>query len=73
MLRKVFDSFDRDKSGSIPTSMVRTIFSAMGHRVDETTLAEIIAEVDADGELLFPIIIRFILANIRTIYRLRFS
>lgn len=50
MLRKVFDSFDRDKTGSIPTSMVRTIFSAMGHRVDETTLEEIIAEVDADGE-----------------------
>lgn len=51
MLRKVFDSFDHNKSGSIPTSMVRTIFIVMGHRVDEAMLKEIIAEVDIDGTL----------------------
>lgn len=49
VLRKVFDSFDHNKKGSIPTSMVKTIFQVMGHRVDEQMLQEIIAEVDADG------------------------
>lgn len=51
VLRKVFDSFDREKKGSIPTSMVGTIFLTLGQRVDEVTLTEIIAEVDADGKL----------------------
>merc|ERR1711911_182138 len=56
MLRKVFDSFDHHKKGSIPSSMVQTIFTVMGHRVDAELLKSIIAEVDADGsgELEFP-------------------
>lgn len=49
VLRKVFDSFDHNKKGSIPSSMVRTIFIVMGHRVDDRMLRAIIAEVDADG------------------------
>jgi len=49
MLRKVFDSFDHNKKGSIPSSMVRTIFTVMGHRVDDVLLKAIIQEVDADG------------------------
>merc|ERR1712126_432207 len=56
MLRKVFDSFDHHKKGGIPSSMVQTIFTVMGHRVDAELLKSIIAEVDADGsgELEFP-------------------
>lgn len=51
VLRKVFDSFDHNKKGSIPSSMVRTIFTVMGHRVDDRMLRAIIDEVDADGTL----------------------
>ena len=51
VLRKVFDSFDHNKKGSIPSSMVRTIFTVMGHRVDDVLLKAIIQEVDADGKL----------------------
>merc|ERR1712071_232617 len=56
VLRKVFDSFDHHKKGSIPSSMVQTIFTVMGHRVDAELLKSNIAEVDADGsgELEFP-------------------
>jgi len=56
VLRKVFDSFDHQKKGSIPSSMVQTIFTVMGQRVDPEHLKSIIAEVDADGsgELEFP-------------------
>ena len=50
VLRKVFDSFDHNKKGSIPSSMVRTIFTVMGHRVDDVLLKAIIQEVDADGK-----------------------
>jgi Ca2+-binding EF-hand superfamily protein len=50
VLRKVFDSFDHNKKGSIPSSMVRTIFTVMGHRVDDMLLKAIIQEVDADGK-----------------------
>jgi Ca2+-binding EF-hand superfamily protein len=52
VLRKVFDTFDHNKKGSIPSSMVRTIFTVMGHRVDDVLLKAIIQEVDADGESL---------------------
>ena len=52
VMRKVFDTFDHNKKGSIPSSMVRTIFTVMGHRVDDVLLKAIIQEVDADGKSL---------------------
>jgi Ca2+-binding EF-hand superfamily protein len=48
-LKKAFDAFDREKKGCISTEMVGTILEMLGHRLDDDMLAEIIAEVDADG------------------------
>lgn len=50
MLRKAFDSFDRDKSGSIPTDMVADILRLMGQPFNKKILDELIDEVDADSE-----------------------
>ena len=50
VLKKAFDAFDREKNGCISTEMVGTILEMLGHRLDDDMLAEIIAEVDADGE-----------------------
>ncbi|KOX74887.1 Troponin C, isoform 3, partial [Melipona quadrifasciata] len=47
-LRKAFDSFDREKSGSIPTDMVADILRLMGQPFNKKILDELIEEVDAD-------------------------
>lgn len=54
-LKIAFDTFDREKTGSINTDMVGTILGMLGHEQTEETLLEIIREVDADesGELSF--------------------
>lgn len=49
VLRKAFDSFDRDKSGSIPTDMVADILRLMGQPFNKKILDELIDEVDADS------------------------
>ncbi|XP_014469872.1 PREDICTED: troponin C, isoform 3-like [Dinoponera quadriceps] len=55
VLRKAFDSFDRDKKGSIPTEMVADILRLMGQPFNKKILDELIDEVDADksGQLEF--------------------
>lgn len=53
MLKKAFDAFDHEKKGCIGTDMVGTILSMLGYELSESTLAEIIAEVDEDGKKLF--------------------
>lgn len=50
VLKKAFDAFDHEKKGCIGTDMVGTILTMLGHELSENTLAEIIAEVDEDGE-----------------------
>lgn len=50
MLRKAFDSFDRDKSGSIPTDLVADILRLMGQPFNKKILDELIDEVDADSK-----------------------
>lgn len=50
VLRKAFDSFDRDKSGSIPTDMVADILRLMGQPFNKKILDELIDEVDADSK-----------------------
>ncbi len=50
VLRKIFDSFDNSKKGSISTATVGTIFQAMGIKVTQEALERIIAEVDEDGK-----------------------
>ncbi|OXU25646.1 hypothetical protein TSAR_013611 [Trichomalopsis sarcophagae] len=49
ILKKAFDAFDHEKKGCIGTDMVGTILSMLGYELSETTLQEIIAEVDEDG------------------------
>lgn len=49
VLRKAFDSFDREKSGSIPTDMVADILRLMGQPFNKKILDELIEEVDADS------------------------
>ncbi|KAJ3652495.1 hypothetical protein Zmor_018453 [Zophobas morio] len=49
LLKKAFDTFDVEKKGSIGTVMVGTILGMLGIHTTEKMLAEIIAEVDADG------------------------
>lgn len=50
VLRKAFDSFDREKSGSIPTDMVADILRLMGQPFNKKILDELIEEVDADSK-----------------------
>jgi Ca2+-binding EF-hand superfamily protein len=54
VLKKAFDAFDHEKKGCISTEMVGTILEMLGHRLDDDMLAEIIAEVDADGAYCYP-------------------
>ncbi|KAJ9591707.1 hypothetical protein L9F63_001735 [Diploptera punctata] len=48
VLRKAFDAFDREKSGSISCNMVEEILRLMGQPFNRRTLEELIDEVDAD-------------------------
>lgn len=52
VLRKAFDGFDRDKSGSIPTDMVAEILRLMGQPFNKKILEELIEEVDEDSKSL---------------------
>jgi len=51
VLRKAFDAFDRERSGSIPTDMVADILRLMGQPFNKKILDELIEEVDADSNL----------------------
>jgi len=48
VLQKAFNSFDSQKSGSIPTEMVTDILRLMGQPFDKKILEELIDEVDED-------------------------
>ncbi|XP_026475182.1 troponin C-like [Ctenocephalides felis] len=48
VLRKAFDGFDREHSGSISTEMVAEILRLMGQPFNKRILEELIEEVDAD-------------------------
>ncbi|KAB0794606.1 hypothetical protein PPYR_11445 [Photinus pyralis] len=48
VLRKAFESFDSQKSGSISCDMVSEILRLMGQPFDKKILQELIEEVDAD-------------------------
>lgn len=51
VLQKAFNSFDHQKSGSIPTEMVADILRLMGQPFDKKILEELIEEVDEDSKL----------------------
>lgn len=48
VLQKCFNSFDREKTGSISTEMVAEILRLMGQPFDKKILEELIEEVDED-------------------------
>lgn len=48
VLRKAFESFDREKTGSISTETVAEILRLMGQPFNQQILAEMIEEVDED-------------------------
>jgi len=49
MLKKAFNMFDREKTGSIATSMMSTILRTLGQTFEEDDLNLLIEEIDADG------------------------
>lgn len=51
VLKKAFEIFDMQKKGAISTDMVGTILSLFDINMTEKALAEVISEVDADGNL----------------------
>lgn len=50
VLQKAFNSFDSQKSGSIPCDMVADILRLMGQPFDKKILEELIDEVDEDSK-----------------------
>lgn len=50
VLQKAFNSFDHQKSGSIPCDMVADILRLMGQPFNKKILDELIEEVDADSK-----------------------
>lgn len=53
VLRKAFDGFDREHSGSIPTDMVAEILRLMGQPFNKRILEDLIDEVDADSKFFY--------------------
>merc|ERR1711884_57191 len=55
-LKRTFDQFDSEKSGSISVETLNTILKMMGMHVSSRALDEIVQEIDEDGsgELEFP-------------------
>ncbi|XP_045785753.1 troponin C, isoallergen Bla g 6.0101-like isoform X2 [Maniola jurtina] len=49
MLKKAFDTFDREKKGVIETDMIGTILEMLGQELDDGTLSDIIKEYDEHG------------------------
>jgi len=49
MLKKVFDTFDREKQGFITADTVAGMLSMMGLKFNSKQLMEVIEEIDEDG------------------------
>jgi len=50
VLKRAFDGFDREHSGSISTDMVAEILRLMGQPFNKKILEDMIEEVDADSK-----------------------
>eukprot|EP00817_Percolomonadidae_sp_ATCC50343_P008142 CAMPEP_0117428194 /NCGR_PEP_ID=MMETSP0758-20121206/7963_1 /TAXON_ID=63605 /ORGANISM="Percolomonas cosmopolitus, Strain AE-1 (ATCC 50343)" /LENGTH=213 /DNA_ID=CAMNT_0005214429 /DNA_START=96 /DNA_END=734 /DNA_ORIENTATION=- len=48
-LRKAFDLFDRDGSGSIDINELNNVLKSVGHNLDEEKLEAFMKEIDRDG------------------------
>ena len=51
VLRRAFESFDKDKQGFITTDTVGDILRMMGIKVSTSSLKSIVEEIDEDGTL----------------------
>ncbi|XP_039277191.1 troponin C, isoallergen Bla g 6.0101 isoform X3 [Nilaparvata lugens] len=49
LLQKAFNAFDHDKKGYISCDMVGTILEMLGHKQTQSSLIDIIEQVDVDG------------------------
>ena len=54
-LRKVFDSFDKDKNGFIDISEIKALSKELGHEITDAEVQNIFSEIDAnkDGNISF--------------------
>lgn len=57
-LRKLFDSFDADGSGSVTANELALVLEEMGVKVSQEKLSEMIAEVDGTNCFLATIVQR---------------
>ena len=48
-MREAFELFDKDKSGTISTEELKSVFKSLGQNPNKAELAAMIAEVDSDG------------------------
>ncbi len=48
-LRRAFQIFDRDNSGTISTEELRDVLKSVGENLTETELDEMMRQVDVDG------------------------
>ena len=48
-LRRAFQVFDRDNSGTISTDELRDVLKSVGENLTETELDEMMRQVDVDG------------------------
>jgi len=54
-LRKVFDSFDKDKNGSIDIGEIKALAKELGHEITDSDVQKIFSEIDTnkDGKISF--------------------
>eukprot|EP00941_MAST-03F_sp_MAST-3F-sp1_P003801 g3801.t1 len=48
-IRKVFDAYDVDKSGTIDRKELKNLAADLGQEFDDEELAEVFATLDSDG------------------------
>lgn len=49
-IKETFDTFDKDKDGSITTKELGSVIKSMGQNVTETEIQEMINEMDTNGD-----------------------